>query len=133
MVTDSRRSVWSRVYATATWTLIVAFVFLAGAHLVLTVLFYLGIWEQGVGYVFDYEWPVWLIMVIDALAAFLLWTGYRRGTDSPWLGLTLTSVASLIMLARALWMVFVPISIVLTVSGSIGRIATFRRRAEVRT
>ena len=133
MVTNSRRSVWSRVYATATWTLIVLFVFLAGAHLVLTVLFYLGVWEQGVGYVFDYEWPVWLIMVIDAVAAFLLWTGYRRGSDSPWLGLTLTSVASLIMLARVLWMVFVPVSIVLTISGSIGRIATFRRRAEVRT
>ncbi|HVR78794.1 MAG TPA: hypothetical protein VMS99_10415 [Acidimicrobiia bacterium] len=132
MVTTLRRSVWSRVYATATWTLIVLFVILAGAHLVLTVLFYLGVWEQGVGYVFDYEWPGWLITIIDALAAFLLWTGYRRGSDTPWLGLTLTSLASLIMLARASWMVFVPVSMVLTISGSIGRIVTSRSHAGVR-
>jgi len=125
-----RRSVWSRVYAIATWTLIVLFTILAVVHLVLTVLFYTGVWDTGVGYVLDYEWPAWLITIIDGLAAFLLWSGYRRGSSNPWLGLTLTSLASVIMLARALWMVFVPVLVVLAISGSIGRIVASRRPAD---
>lgn len=120
------------MYAIATWTLIVMFTLFAVAHLVLTVLFYIGAWDTGVGYVLDYEWPASLITIIDGAAAFLLWSGYRRGSSSPWLGLVLTSVASVLMMARALWMVLVPVSVVLTIAGSIGRILATRRPADVR-
>lgn len=105
------------------------FVLLAIAHLVLTVLFYLGVWDTGVGYVLDYDWPAWAITILDGAAAFMLWTGYRRGWDSPWIGLALTAVASVIMVARALWMVLVPILVVISIVGSIGRIIVFRRLA----
>jgi hypothetical protein len=36
-------------------------------------------------------------------------------------------LASVLMLARALWMVLVPVSVVLTIAGSIGRILASRR------
>jgi hypothetical protein len=90
---------WSRIYAIATWTLIVVFAFFVVAHLVLTVLFYIGVGDTGVGYVLHSEWPAWLITIIDGVAAFVLWSGYRRASSSPWLGLVLTSVASVLMLA----------------------------------
>jgi hypothetical protein len=131
-VTRIARPSWSRIYTIATWTLIVVFTLLAVAHLVLTVLFYIGVWDTGVGYLLDYEWPAWLITIIDAVAAFLLWSGYRRGSSSPWVGLVLTSVASVLMLARALWMVLVPVSVVLTIAGSIGRILASRRTVDMR-
>jgi hypothetical protein len=126
----SGRSIWSRAYGIATWTLIVLFGFFAAAHLVLTVLFYAGVWDTGVGYILDYEWPAWLITVVDGVAAFLLWSGYRRGSSAPWLGLALTSLGSVIMLARALWMVLVPVLVVVTITGSIGRIVSSRRLAD---
>jgi hypothetical protein len=66
---------------------------------------------SGVGYVLDSEWPAWLITIIDGVAAFLLWCGYRRGSSSPSLGLVLTSVASELMLALVLWMVLVSVSV----------------------
>jgi hypothetical protein len=131
-VTRIARPSWSRIYAIATWTLIVVFTLFAIAHLVLTVLFYIGVWDTGVGYVLDYEWPAWLITIIDGVAAFLLWSGYRRGSSSPWVGLVLTSVASVLMLARALWMVLVPVSVVLTIAGSIGRILASARPIDTR-
>ena len=97
----------------------------------LTVLFFVGVWDTGVGYVLDYEWPAWLITLIDAVAALSLWSGYRRGSNRPWLGLTLTIVAATLMLARASWMVPVPVAVVLTITGSIGRIVMSRRPLEV--
>jgi hypothetical protein len=39
----------------------------------------------------------------------------------------LTVLASVIMLSRALWMVFVPVFVLVTIAGSVGRIATARR------
>jgi hypothetical protein len=96
------------------------------------VLFYLGIWDTGVGYVFDYDVPAWLIAVVDGLAAYLLWSGYRKGADKVWLGLSLTMVASVIMVARALWFVIIPILVVLTISGSIRRIVISRRPNPIR-
>ena len=125
------RPSWARIYAIATWTLIVLFSFFAAAHVVLTVLFYAGVWDTGVGYVLNYEWPAWLITLIDGAAAFLLWSGYRRGSSSPRLGLVLTSVAAVLMLARASWMVLVPIAVVLTIAGSISRIVTSSRPADI--
>ena len=111
MARGSRRSVWSRVYAFSTWALIVYFSLMAVAHLVLTVLFYLGVWDTGVGYVLDYDVPAGIITILDASAAYLLWLGYRRGATNAPLGLILTSIAAVIMLARALWFEILPILI----------------------
>ena len=133
MAHSSRPTVWSRIYAISTWTLIAYFALLAVVHVVLTVLFYLGIWDTGVGYVFDYDVPAWLIAVLDGSAAYLLWSGYRRGTDNPWLGLGLTLVASIIMVARALWFVIIPVLVVLTISGAIRRLVTSQRLNQTRT
>ncbi len=122
MTVDARPSLWARIYRSANWILIVLFMLLAAIHVVLTVLFYLGIWDTGVGYVLSYQWPAWLVTITDAAAATSLWLGYRRGADAPWLGLALTLLASAIMLARAIWMVLVPILVVVTIAGSIARI-----------
>lgn len=123
MNTTPQRSVWSRVFSISTWALIVYFALMAVAHVVLTILFYVGVWDTGVGYFLDYDWPAWLIALLDGLAAYLLWTGYRRGFASPRLGLILTLVASLLMVGRALWFVIVPVLVVLTIWGSIRRVA----------
>jgi hypothetical protein len=127
MAHESQRTVWSRVYAISTWTLIAYFTLMAVIHLVLTVLFYLGIWDTGVGYVLDYDVPAWLITILDGSAAYLLWMAYRKGTENTWLGLSLTLVASVIMVARALWFVLIPVLVVLTIAGSIHRIVASRR------
>jgi hypothetical protein len=127
MAHGSRHTVWSRVYAISTWTLIAYFALMAIVHAVLTVLFYVGIWDTGVGYVFDYDVPAWLIAVLDGSAAYLLWLGYRRGADKAWLGIVLTLVVSAIMVARALWFVIIPVLVVLTISGSIRRIVVSQR------
>lgn len=95
---------------------------MAVIHLVLAVLFYLGIWDTGVGFFLDYDWPAWLIALLDGSAALLLLLGYKRGVDSPWLGLLLTLVASSIMLGRALWFVVIPLLVVLTIFGSVRRV-----------
>jgi hypothetical protein len=118
------RTVWSRVYAISTWTLIGYFSLMAVVHLVLTVLFLFGIWDTGVGYVLDYDVPAWLITILDGVAAYLLWTAYRRGIENPWLGLGLTLIASVIMVGRALWFAIIPLMVVVTIAGSIRRIAT---------
>ena len=129
--TSKRRGVWSKLHAAATWVLIVLFGLLAVIHVVLTVLFYVGVHEQGVGYIFSFEWPAWLITVVDASAALLLWFGYRRGVEAPWMGLVMTIGASVIMWGRAAWMVFVPFLVVATVAGSLGRIVAAKRPSEV--
>ncbi len=120
--TKVRRTVWSRVYAISTWTLIVYFGLMTVAHVVLTVLFYLGVLDQGFGYIFSFQWPAWLITLLDGSAAALLWFGYRRGDETPWLGLVLTVTASVIMWGRADWTLFVPVLIVITIGGAVGRI-----------
>jgi cytochrome bd-type quinol oxidase subunit 2 len=124
---SERRSLWSRVYATATWALIVLFGLLAAVHVVLTILFYAGVHDQGFGYFFSSEWPAWLITVLDGAAAAMLWFGYRRGVEAPWQGFLLTLGASVLMFGRAAWMVFVPVLIVVTIAGSLGRSVAARR------
>lgn len=124
MVQDARRTVWSRAYAVSTWTLIAYFSAMAAVHLVLTVLFYLGVWDTGVGYVLDFDVPAWLITILDGAAASLLWAAYRNGTANPWLGLGLTLAASVIMIGRALWFVVIPLMVAVTIAGSIRRITT---------
>jgi hypothetical protein len=69
---------------------------------------------------------------VPASAAFLLWFGYRKGVDAPLSGLILTVLASVLMLARAVWMVFVPVFVLLTIVGSIGRIINARRSHQTR-
>lgn len=101
---------------------------MACAHVVLTVLFYTGVRDTGVGYVFDWEWPAWLITLMDASVAALFWFGYRRGTDRPVLGLTSTTVAAVTALARAAWMILVPILVAIAVAGSVSRVV--RNRVE---
>jgi len=78
--TTQRRSVWSRVYGVATWILIILFLLLATIHVVMTVLFYVGVLDQGFGYIFSFEWPAWLITLLDGSAAVMLWFAYRRGS-----------------------------------------------------
>jgi hypothetical protein len=114
------------MYGVASWTLVGLFAFLAVAHVVLTVLFYTGVHDTGVGYVFEWEWPAWLIVIIDGSVAWLLWFAYRRCTERPALGLFLTLVASLMALARAAWMVFVPILLVVVIVASVLRLRRSR-------
>ena len=123
---DTTASRWSRTYGVASWILIGLFAFLAVAHVVLTVLFYTGVHDTGVGYVFDWEWPVWLIVIIDGSVAWLLWFAYRRCTERTTLGFFLTLVASLMALARAAWMVFVPILLVVVIVASVLRLVRSR-------
>ena len=122
MIQQTRRTVWWRVYAVSTWTLIGYFSLMAVVHMALTVLFYLGIWDTGVGYVLDIGVPAWLITILDGAAAYVLWVAYRRGIDKPWRGLSLTLVASVIMIGRASWFVIIPLMVVVTIAGSILRI-----------
>jgi hypothetical protein len=95
---------------------------MAIVHVVLTLLFYLGVWDTGVGYFLDFELPAWLIAALDGSAAYLLWVGYRRGVSDPVFGLTATAIAAVIMLGRALWFVVIPVLVVVVISGSLGRV-----------
>lgn len=61
-----------RVYGFSVWALVVLFGLLAVIHVVLTVLFYTGMSDQGVGRIFSLEWPGWLVTLADATAAALL-------------------------------------------------------------
>jgi hypothetical protein len=116
----------SRVHRVASWILVGLFTFMAAAHVVLTVLFYTGVHDTGVGYVFDWEWPAWLITIIDATVAWLLWFAYRRCTDRAALGLILTVAASIMAVARAAWMVFVPILLIVVTALSVIRLVESR-------
>lgn len=122
MKPEPQRAVWSRTYAVSTWALIVYFGLMAVIHVVLSLSYLLGLWETGVGYFLDYDWPAWLIALLDGSAALLLWIGYRRGVRSPWLGLSLTLAASVIMIGRALWFVIIPLLVALTIVGSLRRL-----------
>ncbi|MGI9622888.1 MAG: hypothetical protein ACR2PK_08635 [Acidimicrobiales bacterium] len=119
---DTTVSRWSRVYGAASWTLIGLFVFMAGAHVVLTVLFYTGVRDTGVGYFLDWEWPGWLITLIDAGVAALFWYAYRRGATRPGVGLVATLVAAIMALARAAWMILVPVLLIIALAGSVARL-----------
>lgn len=114
-------SVWSRIYGVSTWILVGLFALLAVAHVVLIVLFYLGIHDEGFGFVFGWEWPAWLITIMDGSAAWMFWYAYRRCEDNRWLGLAMTLVASAIAVSRASWMVFVPALVGVVVVASISR------------
>jgi hypothetical protein len=125
--TKIRRSVWLRVYGVSNWILMGLFALLATTHVVMTVLFYVGVVDQGFGSMFDFKWPAWLITLLEGSVAVMLWFAYRRGVEAPWLGLGLTVTASVIVWGRASWMVFVPVLMVITIAGSVVRIMTARR------
>lgn len=121
--TASRRS---KVYRVASWILIGLFAFMAGAHVVVTVLFYTGVHDTGVGYVFDWAWPAWLIATIDGTVAWLLWLAYRRCANRSTLGLILTLGPLIMALSRAAWMVFVPILLTVIIAMSVVRLVETR-------
>ena len=125
--TSPKGNVWTRIYAVSTWILIAYFGLMALIHVVLTVLFYLGVWDTGVGYFFDFDWPAWLIALLDGTAAYFVWLGYRGRSISPLLGLLLTVAASAIMIGRALWFIVIPVLVVITMAGSIQRFARSRK------
>ncbi|MBT8250668.1 MAG: hypothetical protein KJN81_10430 [Acidimicrobiia bacterium] len=129
---DVTASRWSKVYGASSWALVALFTFLAAAHVVLTTLFYLGIHDQGFGYVLDWEWPAWLVTIVDGTTAWLLWYAYRRCVERTTLGLVLTVAASIMAFARAAWMVFVPILLIVVLAGSVVRI-TNNRPEPIRT
>lgn len=74
----------------------------------------------------------WLITIIDGAAAWLLWFAYRRCIDGATLGLVLTLGASIMALARAAWMVLVPILLLVIIAMSVRRLVE-SRAATVRT
>jgi hypothetical protein len=91
------------------------------------------VWDTGVGYFLDYDWPAWLIALLDGAAAYLLWVGYRTGVARPLLGLTMTAMASVVMVGRALWFVIIPVLVIVTITGSIGRVVQSQRLSPDRT
>ena len=126
---DTTASRWWKLHRLASWILIGLFTFMAGAHLVLTVLFYTGVHDTGVGYVLDWEWPAWLITIIDAAVAALLWFAFRRGAEEPRVGLIATIAAAIMAFARAAWMILVPILLVVVIAGSFARLVGQRQTA----
>ncbi len=120
------------MYRVASWILVGLFTFMAAARVVLTVLFYTGVHDTGVGYILNWEWPAWLTTIIDATVAWLLWFSYRHCTDRTTLGLILTLPASVLALARAAWMVFVPILLILVMAMAVIRLVE-SRAARART
>jgi hypothetical protein len=98
-----------RLFAVASWGLIALFAFLAVAHVVLTVLFYAGIHDQGSGFFLDFEWPSWLITVIDASVVLLVWLVRRDRTVRPIPVLGATILVATLVIGRTAWMVIAPI------------------------
>lgn len=121
---DAEASRWWKAYRVASWILVGLFTFMAGAHVVLTVLFYTGVHDTGVGYVLDWEWPAWLITVIDATVAALFWFAYRHGAAEPRRGLAATVVAAVMALARAAWMAPLWPLLAIVIAGSVARRAS---------
>lgn len=101
-------SVWNRLVAVATWGLIGLFTVLTVAHLVLTVLFYVGVHDTGYGFFLEYEWPSWLITLIDATVVLLVLVNRREREARPSTALAAGLVATALVVGRALWMVFAP-------------------------
>ena len=114
---------WWKTYCVASWIVIGLFTFMAGAHVVLTLLFYTGVRDTGVGFVLGWEWPAWLITLIDATVAGLFWFAYRHGAADPRRGLVATTVATIMALARAAWMAPLWILLIIMIAGSIARLA----------
>lgn len=83
---------------------------MAVAHLALTVLYFVGVWDTGVGFVLSWEWPAWSITAIDALAVWLLWSAKTSRGATPRRRLTQTVVAGVLVVARAAWFVPVPLA-----------------------
>jgi hypothetical protein len=71
------------------------------AHVVLTLLYYTGVDDSGVGYIFGWEWRAWIITIVDATVAWLLWFAYRPGTEKPSLGLIAKIAAAIMALGQS--------------------------------
>lgn len=115
--------VWARLQTAARWLLVGLFALMAVAHVVLTVMFWFGAWDTGVGYIASVEAPAWLIALADAGAAVLVHRGTAPSAP-PRSGLASTAAGAAIMIARASWMPFVPPAVVVVLIGSIRRAMT---------
>ena len=98
------------------------FALMGVVHVAMTGLFYVGVLERGVGWAFGTELPVWVITGMDLAAAVLMLGGYRISEHRPGIGLLLTVAASVLMLGRAAWMVFVPVVIVVVLVASVASV-----------
>ena len=107
--------------AVATWGLISLFAVLTLAHIVLTVLFYLGVHDTGYGYFLEYEWPSWLITLIDVTVVLLVLVIRRERDDRPRAALGAAIVVAALVVGRALWMVFAPTFAVILIIDAIPR------------
>jgi hypothetical protein len=122
-------TVWLRLVAVATWGLIGIFTALTVAHVVLTVLFYVGVHETGHGFFLEYEWPSWLITIIDALVVLLVLVIRRERAAKPSVALWAGVVATALVVGRALWMVLAPAFAAVLVVDAIRRMAESRQPA----
>jgi hypothetical protein len=109
--------------AVATWGLIGLFAVLAVAHVVLTVLFYIGVHDTGYGFFLEFEWPSWLITIIDAIVVLLVLIIRRERDAQPSIALGAGAAAAVLVVGRALWMVFAPVFAAVLVIDAIRRMA----------
>lgn len=117
----TRSGLVARMYSVGSWLLIALLTLQAAAHLVLTVLFYVGVHDQGYGFFLNFRWPSWLITVLDVGAATSLWWAYRRGHDRPTVDLVLTAAACAYIAGRMAWTIVIPILSFVVLVGSITR------------
>ena len=115
--------VWSKLVRVAGWILIGLFGILGIAHVVLMALFYTGVQDQGYGYFLDYQWPGWLIVVLDVLVVLLVLFVRREGDRRPWPALGATILVAAIVVGRALWMVIPPALAAILVVDAARRVA----------
>ena len=110
--------------AAATWGLIGVFTVLTVAHIVLTPLFYAGVHDTGHGFFLEYEWPSWLITIIDAAVVVRVLVILRERDARRAVALGAAVVVAALVVGRALWMVFAPAFAAILMVDAIRRIAT---------
>ena len=121
--------VWVRLIAVAAWGLIGLFTVLTVAHVVLTVLFYSGVHDTGYEFFLEYEWPSWLITIIDAAVVLLVLVIRREREAQASIALGAGIVVAALVVGRALWMVFAPAFAAILVIDGIQRMARHRTPA----
>ncbi len=118
----------ARLFAVSSWGLIVLFGVLTVAHVVLTILFYTGVHDQGYGFFLDFEWPSWLITVIDGSVVLLVLFIRRERSAQPWVVLGAVILVTAIVVGRTIWMIFPLVFAGVLVVDAIRRLAGNRIR-----
>lgn len=116
-------SVWNRMVAVSTWGLIGLFTVLTIAHVVLTVLFYSGVHDTDQGFFLEFEWPSWLITIIDATVVLLVLVIRRERDDRPGAALVAALVVGVLVVGRTLWMVVAPAFAATLILDAVRRVA----------